>query len=76
MKNAFLTTIPKMIQQKNQKKLPGRPKKNKKEKFFAKKFFQLAIWKQIVLIWQQFCKISAANPKFSRPRSVIISISQ
>ena len=39
MKHAVLTTIPKMIQQKNQKKLPGGPKKNKKVKFFAKIFF-------------------------------------
>ena len=39
MKKAVLTTIPKMIQRKNQKKLLGGAKKYKKLKFFAKLFF-------------------------------------
>ena len=36
MKKAVLTTIPKVIQRKNQKKLPGGPKKYKKSKIFCK----------------------------------------
>ena len=38
MKTAVLTTIPKLIQLKNQKKLPGGPKKYKKSKIFCKNF--------------------------------------
>ena len=39
LKKAVLKTVPKMIQRKNQKKLPGGPKKYKKLKIFAKIFF-------------------------------------
>ena len=76
MKNAVLTIIPKVIQRKNQKKLPGRPKKREKVKFLSKIIFQLPTWRQIVQILVQCCKSSAANRTISRPKSVIVSQSQ
>ena len=78
LKKAVLTTTPKMIQRKNQKMFPGRPKKIKSEKvkFLSKLFFQLPIWRQIVKILQQCCKSSAANRTFCRPKSQIVSQSQ
>ena len=72
LKKAFLTTIPKMIQRKNQKMFPGYPTKMRKVKFLSKIIFQLPIWRQIVQILVPCCKSSAAKRTFSRPKSIIV----